>query len=129
LHYPHLEIELLTNGLLLTPETWEEVKHNRFVTIRVSVDATTQATYEKIRKGGDWPTLLRNLRFLGALRRAGSIPAFEINMTVMRDNYLEVFDFVRFGEESAATAWACSSSMAASGTRTSSSQTSIGASS
>ena len=97
--HPHIEIELLTNGLLLTPETWETIKHNRFATIRVSVDATTGETYEKIRKGGDWQTLLRNLRFLGALRRAGTIPAFEINMTVMRDNYREVYDFLGFGEE------------------------------
>lgn len=65
----------------------------------MSVDATTRETYEKIRKGGNWETLVRNLHFLGTQRRAGAIPGFEINMTVMRDNYREVYDFVRFGEE------------------------------
>jgi len=98
-NHPHLEIELLTNGLLLTPEMWETIKHNRLATIRVSVDATTREIYEKIRKGGNWEALLRNLRFLGALRRSGEIPGFEINMTVMRDNYWQVYDFLRFGEE------------------------------
>jgi MoaA/NifB/PqqE/SkfB family radical SAM enzyme len=95
--HPGLEIELLTNGVLLTPEVWETLKHNRFVTIRVSVDAATREVYEKIRKRGDWSVLLRNLRFLGELRRAGAIPGFEINMTVMRDNYHEVYDFLQFG--------------------------------
>lgn len=97
--FPNLEIELLTNGLLLTPRMWETIKHNKFFTIRVSVDATTRETYERIRKHGHWDTLLDNLRFLGMLRRSQVIPSFEINMTVMRDNYHEVYDFLRFGEE------------------------------
>ena len=96
-NHPHVEVELLTNGLLLTPKMWSTIAHNRFATIRVSVDAATRGTYEKIRVGGDWDVLLRNLRFLGELRRSGSIPAFEINMTVMRDNHREVYDFLDFG--------------------------------
>lgn len=92
-----VEIELLTNGMLLGPKMWETIAHNRFYTIRVSVDATSEATYRKIRKRGKWQKLLKNLRFIGELRRNGDIPAFEINMTVMRDNYREVYDFLDFG--------------------------------
>ncbi|MEM9303561.1 MAG: radical SAM protein [Pseudomonadota bacterium] len=94
-----VEIELLTNGQLLSPRMWETIAHNRFYTIRVSVDATREATYRAIRKRGSWNRLLRNLRFLGELRRAGDLPAFEINMTVMRENYREVYDFLDFGLE------------------------------
>ena len=95
--YRQVEIELLTNGLLLTPSMWETIRHNRFFTIRVSVDATTKDTYEKIRRQGHWESLVRNLRFLGELRRSNAILSFEINMTVMRDNYHEVYDFLQFG--------------------------------
>src|SRR5262249_18587979 len=78
---------------LLNEKMWETIKHNRFEAIKVSIDAATPATYSKIR-GGHWERLMENLSFIGALRRQGAFPLFEINMTVRRSNYHEVYDFV-----------------------------------
>lgn len=100
--YPNLKVIVLTNGQLLDERMWETIKHNRFEAIKVSVDAATKETYSKIR-GGNWDRLRENLAFIGRLRREGAFPLFEINMTVMRANYEEVYEFVELGRSVGAT--------------------------
>jgi len=93
----HVELEVLTNGLLLTPKMWKSIAHNRFRAIRVSVDGARRETYEKIRLGGRWKTLMHNLTHLGEVRRTDSIESFEITMTVMKLNYREMYEFFDLG--------------------------------
>ena len=102
-HYPNLRIIVLTNGQLLDGKMWETIRHNRFESIKVSVDAATKETYSKIRIGGSWDRLLENLSLLGKLRNEGAFAAFQINMTVMRANYHEVYEFIELGRSVGAT--------------------------
>lgn len=97
--YPNIEFVILTNGQLLTPKMWGKIKHNNISQIWVSIDATKKETYEKIRIGGKWEKLVNNLKMISELRRTGEVGFFEINMTVMRSNYKEIADFIRFGEK------------------------------
>jgi MoaA/NifB/PqqE/SkfB family radical SAM enzyme len=92
---PNLKIDLITNGLLM-PRFWEQVKHQRFGSLLVSIDASTKQTYEKIRRGGKWEKLLRALSLIRENKAAFSSVA--INMTVMRENYLEIPDFIQLAE-------------------------------
>jgi len=58
----------------------------------VSVD-TTEETYLKIRKGGNWHHLLENLEFLNNLRINNSIQLLQVSMVVQKRNNFEMIDF------------------------------------
>ena len=96
--YPNVSFEILTNGQLLDEDTWKLIAHNKIEEINVSVDAASKETYEKIRKGGNWDKLMKNLRMIGNLRKKGVINYFYINMVVMRSNYREIIKFSELGK-------------------------------
>jgi len=93
---------ILTNGMLFTPQRWKEFvagKKNAKIMLTISVDAATKKTYEKIRRGGDFEVLKRNLKFASNLRKAGEIIYFRINFVAQRNNYEEMPAFVCLGRE------------------------------
>lgn len=49
--FPNLKYKFITNAILLTPQEWDNFPgiHNMVESIRVSIDAATQETYEKVR--------------------------------------------------------------------------------
>lgn len=98
--YPRLKIDLMTNGLLLTPEAWDEIRssHPAIRSVSVSIDAATPATY-RTNRGGDFERLLRNLAFMRDLRRSEAIIWFEISFVVQRNNYREMEAFARLGAD------------------------------
>jgi len=62
-------IHIQTNGLLLTKEMWDKINklHNVIESITISIDASTKETYKIIRRGGNWDTLMENLKFISKL--------------------------------------------------------------
>lgn len=97
--YPTLEVNLLTNGLLLTPQQWDELKGVKEMlgSLQVSIDAATAETYEKVRRFGRWSDLMPNLEFISGLRQAGLVKSFGINFVVQKANFREMKDFVKLG--------------------------------
>jgi sulfatase maturation enzyme AslB (radical SAM superfamily) len=95
--YPDLKFNLLPNGTLLTPALWETISHNKYETIHISIDAAVKATYEKIRKNGNWDVLIKNLEFIGKLKEQGIFRDFRISFVVMKSNYKEMKKFVELG--------------------------------
>jgi iron-sulfur cluster protein/radical SAM family protein len=93
---PGLRIQLSTNGLLLTPATWESVCHRLIDWIDVSIDAATPGTYV-LNRGGDFDRLLDNLAFLGGLRAAGELRLFQLHFVVQANNYGEMPAFAELG--------------------------------
>jgi radical SAM superfamily enzyme YgiQ (UPF0313 family)/Flp pilus assembly protein TadD/MoaA/NifB/PqqE/SkfB family radical SAM enzyme/SAM-dependent methyltransferase len=88
---PELKFCLITNGLLL-PKYWEQVKHQNFESIDISVDAASKVVYEKIRIGGKWENILSVLDLVKKNRdRFGSVL---ISMVVMRSNFREIPAFI-----------------------------------
>ena len=98
--YPHLEISLLTNGILLDQKMWEQISpaHSAISSIQISVDAATGATYEKVRRQGSFERLQKNLNFVSELRRRNEIGCFIISFVVSKMNYQEMKAFVEMGE-------------------------------
>ena len=90
-----IRFHIVTNGLLL-PKYWEQVKHQKFAGINISIDAATKETYEKIRVGGKWKNLIRTLDLVKQNR--SKFGCIVINMTVMRSNYKEISQFVDLAE-------------------------------
>ena len=94
--YPNMKIALQTNGVLLTPRTWERMKkiHANIFTILISLDAATEETYSITRRGGHWPTLLANCERMGELRAAGEVKHLRYDFVAQRENYREMKAFV-----------------------------------
>lgn len=97
--YPKVKFEILTNGTLLTLETFQKIKHLKYTWINISVDAATKETYEKIRRGAKWEKIIDNLNIVKRAKESGVFPYVAINMTVMRSNYKEISSFVRLSRD------------------------------
>ena len=97
----HLKLYILTNGLLFDSESWERMKRSRgaVASVQVSIDAASRETYEMVRLGGSFSTLMKNLLFLGELRRRGEIGEFIISFVVNAVNFREMKAFAKMGFE------------------------------
>ena len=67
--------------------------------LTVSIDAATRETYEKVRRGGNFDVLRKNMEFASKLRKDGNLSYFRINFVVQSENYKEMIDFVEGGVE------------------------------
>src|SRR6185295_18867756 len=68
--FSKLRLRLQTNGLLLDEEAWTDLRlDGRVDSIWISIDAAHADTYERLRRGGSFERLLRNLDFVSRLRR------------------------------------------------------------
>lgn len=90
-----LRFELITNALLL-PKYWERIKHQNFGTLLISVDAASKETYDKIRIGGSWETLLESFSLVQENR--SKFTSITINMTIMKQNFIEIPAFIDLAE-------------------------------
>lgn len=90
--HKHLQIHMLSNGMLLDEKGWERLKaiHELRVWLNISIDGGTKGTYENLRRGGDFDKLMSNLNFISQLRRSQRVERFNINVTVQKDNYREL---------------------------------------
>lgn len=59
----------LTNGQLLTEKISEAVIESGVTQVQISADGATKETYERIRRGARFETLLRNIRYLTRRKR------------------------------------------------------------
>ncbi|MFI5349686.1 MAG: hypothetical protein ACHQ2Z_09090 [Elusimicrobiota bacterium] len=68
----------------------------RLKQVVASIDGATKETYEAVRVGGRWETVMKNLSALRELQRAAARPFHvEVHFTVMRRNFAEIPDAVR----------------------------------
>ena len=99
---PNLEyIQLLTNGLLIDTY-WDKISdfaRDKIKHISISIDASSEDTYKKVRKGGSWDRLIENLEFTKKLRNEGQIISFNTSFVVQSDNVEEMVSFVDLCEK------------------------------
>lgn len=79
-----LDVYLITNGMLLTPEMLSTFKRLG-VKVMISIDGATAATFEAIRTGASFDTVVQSARDCA---REGLLEA--INTTISRTNYAEI---------------------------------------
>lgn len=77
-----LQTGLVTNGVRLKDEP---VFHN-LTWLRISLDAGTPHTYERIRRSGMWRRVMDNLHLAGRMRG----PLVGVGFVITRENYLEI---------------------------------------
>ncbi|GAG29682.1 unnamed protein product, partial [marine sediment metagenome] len=95
------EVQLNTNGLPFTPGTISEYLDSGLDRIIISVDGNSKETYEKIRIGGDFNRLVRNIEsFVQQKRdRMQSKPFVRVQLVRMQENLFEIEDFRRRWEK------------------------------
>jgi len=94
-HHP-LEMKVLTNGLLLTPDLDDALIDHGMTEVHFSIDGATRRTYESIRRGGDFEVLLTNIARLSRRKaaRASERPRLQFNVVLMRSNLDELVGLV-----------------------------------
>lgn len=92
---------LITNGLLLDARTIAAFVRIPLHGFSVSIDAATAETYERIRRGGRWETLMSNLRALreAKLQAGSEYPRLTFNFVMMRSNLEELPALIRLAHE------------------------------
>jgi len=98
---PNLKLSLNTNGVLMTERSWNEIRPlwPLIKIISVSVDAATDDTYKKVRRGGNFQRLVANLDHLNVMIARGDLPnlnTYTTNFIVQRDNFRELKQFVEW---------------------------------
>jgi hypothetical protein len=99
--FPDLRFDLISNGQLLNRRTFDEFDlRNRMVSLSISMDAATEATYRIVRRGGDFSRLLSNLAFLDSLRhQKGEKFTLFLEFIVSAWNFREMPLFVRLAKQ------------------------------
>jgi organic radical activating enzyme len=100
---PKMEhIFLHSNGQLWTPKMWASISKNIQQLVRsaeISIDAATAETYAINRRGGKFEILIENLKFISMLRKNGPLKYLKISMVVQENNFQEMPDLVRLGQQ------------------------------
>ena len=67
---PDIRLVIISNGTLFDEEQWKKFPgiHNKIKYIRISIDAASKETFEKLRRLGKYETFSENMRFLRHLR-------------------------------------------------------------
>jgi MoaA/NifB/PqqE/SkfB family radical SAM enzyme len=93
---PRASIAFNTNGLLLGEAEIENLVETRVHHVTISADGARPETYERIRRGARFETLLKTLRLFVSIRaRSGStFPRLCFEFVVMEENVEEMADFV-----------------------------------
>lgn len=89
----NISFTLQTNGILMTEARFHSRLKEKTQHINVSIDAGTESTYEKIRPGGKWSQLKKNVLLLDQSIINGELPllsSWQLNFIVQDGNYREI---------------------------------------
>ena len=94
-------INLMTNGILMTEQHWNEIKPlwKHIIYVNISIDAATESTYKIVRKNGNFARLKNNLSFFDSLVKEKvftMLSGWSTAYVVQKINYHELKDFVKW---------------------------------
>ncbi len=96
LNYPNMRQSLITNFQLADEELINLIIKNN-IEMTISIDGVTKNIYEKIRHGGSFEKLEKNLVLLNEIRnKIKNKMILNMNVVVMRENYATLSKFVDF---------------------------------
>ncbi len=88
-------IAIYTNGTLLSSEKVDWLLNvYKKLELSISIDAATEETYQKLRRGGDYNTLLKNIEYIVKQKQAGKIAYWQVTFVCQRENIQEMQQFV-----------------------------------
>ena len=95
----NIKYSILTNGLMFE-EFHTKVPYviNNLQELGVSIDGASKETYEKLRLGGNWDKIRRNLYCIAELKEKHNF-RFILHFVVQKDNYHEMEDIIHLGKQ------------------------------
>lgn len=92
-----ISVKSVTNATTLNEKTADEIVLSGLDLLNISLDGATKETFEKIRVGADYDTVIRNIKLIvSAKAKYGrKKPAVNIDMTIFRDNVHEIPAMIR----------------------------------
>tara|TARA_R110002051_G_C8730347_1_gene497781 strand:+ start:482 stop:1528 length:1047 start_codon:yes stop_codon:yes gene_type:complete len=93
---PKIKLKLQTNGVLWDERRWAQLKniHKLEIHAIISLDAGIKEHYDKVRVGGDWNRLIKNLTFIRSLK----LPYVRLDMCVQKNNYQSIPEFIHIAQ-------------------------------
>jgi MoaA/NifB/PqqE/SkfB family radical SAM enzyme len=95
--WPGFRTVLCTNGTMMTEKIQNKysILFERSIGVRISVDAGTKESYEKVRCGGDWNLLWQNMDYLykNTLQR-DTTKSWAWNVILQEDNFESIPDLI-----------------------------------
>jgi hypothetical protein len=92
------EITIPTNGTLFTETMLSKIRNSIpshiQISLRVSVDACTEPTYNVVRVGGNFTNLTKNLRNMEYQRSVNAVNSLAYNFIIQSANVNELIDFI-----------------------------------
>jgi len=100
-NFPHMEIGLCTNGMLLDSKARKIIIENKVTHVLLSFDGVTKKTLENIRIGADYEKIISNIKALRDLKRKHNktFPLLYMDFVLMNSNIHEAPVFVRMCKE------------------------------
>ncbi|MBI2472861.1 MAG: radical SAM protein [Planctomycetes bacterium] len=94
-------VSMLTNGILLNADARMSILDSRLNFMAISMDGASNHTYESIRIGGSFDTLVENIRLLVKERNQRELhnPSIDLQMVVTQKNIHEVDIFEKLARE------------------------------
>lgn len=93
-------VYITTNGIPLNEESIKKIIESGLDSIKFSIDAASKETYEKLRPGGNFDVLYRNIKMLRELRdRKKSKLRIYASFILTNKNYHELKKFKEFWKE------------------------------
>lgn len=93
--YPNVKLDVTTNGVFID-DFWHEAFVQQGKIVSISLNAATEATYNKIVILGVYKQAVRNLERILA-DRAGTAPIVRMSTVILKENVLEIAKFVQLG--------------------------------
>lgn len=99
--FPHMEIGVCTNGMLLSSKIRKDIIENQVTTILFSLDGVQKSTVERIRVGANFERIVGNIMALRDLKRIfnRTFPLMYMDFVLMNSNIHEAPAFVGFCKE------------------------------
>ena len=93
---PKISVKLQTNGVLWDEKRWSKLKniHKLNISAIISLDAGIKEHYDKVRVGGDWKRLMKNLYFIESL----NLTDVRLDMCVQKNNYQSIPEFIQIAQ-------------------------------
>lgn len=100
------KIIILSNGTLANKERVDYLSRlsDGKIVFSLSVDAARKETYEKLRRGACFDTLLANIRYIGEQVKSGKVRDLVFNYVISKKNYYEISEFIQMAKEVGASA-------------------------
>lgn len=96
-NWPNFKTVLCTNGTMMTEKIQQKysILFDRMLGIRLSIDAGNKESYEKVRCGGDWEVLWKNINYLyeNTLKN-NNRKCWAWNLILQEDNLESIVDLI-----------------------------------